>query len=147
MKNQNGLTLIELLATIAIFATVSTLIFGVLLNSQNNYETLSTKNSLSQEANLAITLLKSYHREGQEFSIEYDDTTKKAFIVKGTDVVPLVSDPYSVSIKAGFGQYQDFTSPFIVNDFKQPLFIWLQLYEQSGKSYEIDTTIYSYYGE
>ncbi|MFD2446234.1 PilW family protein [Bacillus sp. CGMCC 1.16607] len=149
MKNEKGLTLIELLATITIFFILGSLIFGVLINSQKNYATLSTKNSLSQEANLAIKIIKNYHYKVEPYTLSYNETKKNVSIIKGAETIPLVSDNYDATFKAGYSQYDPsvLTKSFNVQDFKKPLAIWLQISDKNGKTYEIDTTIFSYYGE
>lgn len=48
MNNEKGLSLVELLATIAILFIVSGIIYGVFFTFNNNYDRISHKNSMDQ---------------------------------------------------------------------------------------------------
>ncbi|TQR38480.1 prepilin-type N-terminal cleavage/methylation domain-containing protein [Lysinibacillus sphaericus] len=55
MKNQNGLTLIELLATIVILAIVSTFIFSILVKTLETNQNIQQETMLRDEADLIIS--------------------------------------------------------------------------------------------
>lgn len=55
IKNQNGLTLIELLATIVILAIVSTLIFSILVKTLETNQNIQQETMLRDEADLIIS--------------------------------------------------------------------------------------------
>ncbi|WP_053367292.1 prepilin-type N-terminal cleavage/methylation domain-containing protein [Bacillus sp. FJAT-27245] len=63
MRNNKGMTLIELLAALSILAIVSGLVYGVLVGANNNYNRLSSKAELSREANLILSTIKNYHEQ------------------------------------------------------------------------------------
>jgi prepilin-type N-terminal cleavage/methylation domain-containing protein len=82
MNNESGLTLIEVLASIAIFSIALILITNVIINSfsyhDKSYDTLK----LGQEANLFITKIRTVHEQVDEYTLKYD-TTGKLYINTG----------------------------------------------------------------
>ncbi len=55
IRNQNGLTLIELLATIVILAIVSTLVFSILKNSLETNRAIQQETMLRDEADIIVS--------------------------------------------------------------------------------------------
>ena len=54
MKNQKGVTLIELLATITILSIIGVIIWNVFIQGTKYSNTAVTKNRLIQESNIVI---------------------------------------------------------------------------------------------
>ncbi len=72
MKNKSGLTLIELLAALAIGTIVIGLAFSVLHSSMKTYQKTESQQLLQQEANLMMTQLRNIHQNNSSYSIEFD---------------------------------------------------------------------------
>lgn len=80
-KNENGLTLIELLAVLAIGTIVIGLAFSVLHTSMNTYKKTEGQQLLQQEANLMVMQLRTIHRENAAYTIEYIPLENGYFII------------------------------------------------------------------
>lgn len=81
INNKNGLTLIELLATLAIGTIVIGLAFSVLHTSMNAYKKSESRQLLQQEANLMLTQLRNIHRNNSSYSIEFDSVERVYLII------------------------------------------------------------------
>lgn len=73
LKNQKGITLIELLATLAISVSLMVLIASVLFQSTRSMEVSDTHVNLRQEANLIITMFSSAQMSSgaSTYTVEY----------------------------------------------------------------------------
>ncbi|MGJ7912310.1 prepilin-type N-terminal cleavage/methylation domain-containing protein [Neobacillus sp. LXY-1] len=150
MKNQKGLTLVELLAAITILLLISSVIFGVLINSNKNYKSLTEKINLNQEANLLLATIRNYHQKqslhsfdsnnNEIYKLKYDPTTKKAYIGTSSATIPLQKDNVDIIIKIDDVEISG--EQTIYPD--DPLYIYIKLYNQQGQSYEIETVIKQY---
>ncbi|OCA91268.1 hypothetical protein A8F94_05250 [Bacillus sp. FJAT-27225] len=147
MKNEKGITLIELLAAIAILSIVSSLVFGVLISSNKNYTKLSAKTDLSREANLIIATIKDYHLKKTSYILDYKDvssTEKRAYIGSSTPDIDLTKKNLNIKIKVGKTNGFEGTFPLTV-DTKEPLYIHLELRDKNvNKPYIIETVIKRY---
>ncbi|MFS0575376.1 type II secretion system protein [Sporosarcina sp. 179-K 3D1 HS] len=77
MKNERGLTLVELLATLALIGVISALIIGVLINGMKASERSTTSQRLQQEANYITEVvrneyLQSYYDYLDEIEFKVD---------------------------------------------------------------------------
>ncbi|MBO1514751.1 PulJ/GspJ family protein [Metabacillus bambusae] len=77
LKHQNGLTLIEVLATLAILSTLLVLIWGVLLNGFNYSKKAQETVLLQQEANLIVTKLTKIHQSYDSYTIMFNQNPIK----------------------------------------------------------------------
>ena len=71
-KYNRGLTLVELLVTIAISTIVMGIAASVLINSMNSYKNIASEQLLQQEANLLLTQLRTIHQQNRSYTISYD---------------------------------------------------------------------------
>jgi prepilin-type N-terminal cleavage/methylation domain-containing protein len=146
MKNQKGLTLIELIAAITIFFIVSSLLFGVYISIQKNYQVQKNQNQIGQDANQIIALIKNYHQKRTSYNnysyrIYYDSTSKITYIEDVTSKQPLGSIPQNVSIQ--YGMDQNFEREDEVIDYN-PIYVKITITNQTGKAYIVDTIISNY---
>lgn len=74
LKNERGITLMELLAALIIFMIFGGIIWGFFFQSLKINETEVTKQQLKQEANLIIASIQEAHIKGQSYSIYINDT-------------------------------------------------------------------------
>ncbi|MBT2684576.1 prepilin-type N-terminal cleavage/methylation domain-containing protein [Bacillus sp. ISL-37] len=142
MNNQKGMSLVELLAVIAILFIISGIIYGVFFTFNNNYDRISHKSSMDQTANLVLATIKQYHQTNDAYWIKYDDSGKKAYIGKDTANHLLGDSLYDMEIKVGYP-----TTTAISNlkiDSQQPLSVLLTLTDQKGQKYEVETTVKRY---
>ena len=145
MKNQKGITLVELLAAISILFIVSGIIYGVFFTFNKNYDHISAKNNLDQEANLILATIKQYHLEQKSYYIKYNSSNKKAFIGNTTADKKLGDDKYYMEIKVGFPEPDNMINDTDTKiDSSQPLRVYLKLTSTQGHSYDVETIVKRY---
>ncbi|MCP8617931.1 prepilin-type N-terminal cleavage/methylation domain-containing protein [Salirhabdus salicampi] len=69
--DSRGITLIELLATLAIIGTVSALVIGIIVTSMNNFHAAEDSNNIRSHANHIIFSLTNVHQRSSEYTIDY----------------------------------------------------------------------------
>ncbi|MEH7276293.1 type II secretion system protein [Neobacillus vireti] len=72
LTNENGITLIEVLATLAIVSFISILLYGVLINGFDYSKKSQEKVSLQQEMNIVVTTITKFHESYGEYDINLD---------------------------------------------------------------------------
>lgn len=86
--NERGITLVELLAALALFGVISVLIWNFFFQALNFNEREVTKNQLQQEANLIVNTIQQLHTKStinsitsstsnNTLTIDYDIDNKK----------------------------------------------------------------------
>jgi prepilin-type N-terminal cleavage/methylation domain-containing protein len=143
MKNEKGLTMIELLAAITILFIISSVIYGVLIGANKNYQQISRKTNLEQEANIIISTVKNYHQNNDTYQVSYSVANKTAFIGSTTADTQLGNNNMDVVIKLGYPDYYGFFGEISI-DATKPVNLYLKLTNHQGQSYEIDTIIKRY---
>lgn len=76
-RNETGLTLVELLVTLAIAFVIMGAVSGVLFQSFRSMEITDTQANLRQEANIIISMISSAHLSSFSASRTYNITYKK----------------------------------------------------------------------
>lgn len=74
MNNQKGITLIEVLVTLAILVIVSGLVYGVFFQSLTSYEKTQSHALLRQEANVILVELTAAHRKLESYTLSSDES-------------------------------------------------------------------------
>ncbi|MEH7384536.1 prepilin-type N-terminal cleavage/methylation domain-containing protein [Bacillus sp. JJ1521] len=151
LRNNGGITLIELLATLAIFSMVSILIYGVLINGMNYSEKSKDNVSRQQEMNILVTTITKAHESYSSYEIVVDqnpDANKIQLIGKdgsGTVVsaVDLSNEHYIYSL---YNSQESDEVPFsnaTTIHTSQPLYIKLIIKDrkQPSQKSEIKTII------
>ena len=140
MKNERGLTLVELLAAITILFIISAIIYSVFLGFNKNYSQISEKNNMDQTANLILATVKQHHLKYDQYKISYDDTKKTAYI--GEKVADnLVGDArYELQLEIGYPDAVAISGSKNI-DSSLPLSIHLTLKDKTGQTYEVKTII------
>jgi len=86
--NEKGITLVELLAALALLGLISVLIWNLFFQSLNFNDRAVTKNQLQQEANLIVNTIQQTHTKNKIKSIKEKDS--KIYIIfindKGQDI-------------------------------------------------------------
>lgn len=85
-KRENGLTLLEVLLSLAILSSVGILIWGVFHQGTSYSKMSMTKNTMQQEANTITTALLNTHRTQESYEINSTDC-KLSIISKTTNKV------------------------------------------------------------
>lgn len=75
VKNERGLTVIEVLATLTILSIIGVVIWNAFFQGYNYSQTAVSKNSMQQEANLIITSLTRIHQTSTEYTISNPNKT------------------------------------------------------------------------
>lgn len=143
MKNQKGMSLVELLAAISILFVVSAIIYGIFFGFSNNYEQISKKNNMNQAANIVITTIKQHHQQHDQYQVSYDQPNKAAYIGVSDANNPLGDSSLEMEIRIGFPEAQAFSGIKII-DSHEPLTVHLKLKNDAGQSYEVETIIKRY---
>lgn len=68
--NQYGITLIELLLTVAILSIVGGIVWGIFFQGVKYSNDAVTINQMQQESNIIITKLKEIHQTSEEYTIQ-----------------------------------------------------------------------------
>lgn len=76
-NNENGVTLIEVLATLTILSLLVGIVFGVFINGINYSNKAKDTVSIQQEANYLLTLLKEQHENQDWYTIEVTNDHKR----------------------------------------------------------------------
>ncbi|WNS74472.1 prepilin-type N-terminal cleavage/methylation domain-containing protein [Bacillus sp. DTU_2020_1000418_1_SI_GHA_SEK_038] len=135
-QNQNGLTLIELLAIISILSIVGVIIWSVFFQGVKYSNNAVTRNQMQQEANIITTKLKEIHLTSEKYSIvsnngiiavTYDDKngTSQEVIFENSNL-----EFSSTSINNRIPKETDTRFTLIVTD------------KDSGNSHSITTLLY-----
>lgn len=99
-KNQFGLTLIEVLATVTILSIVTVLIYGVFSTGLHQYSQAKEDVLIQQEANYLLTILKERHENDDSYTITVDESHQKVTINtnKSSDTLIIESEKYTYQI-------------------------------------------------
>lgn len=72
LSNDDGITLIEVLATLAIMSIISILLYGVLMNGFDYSKKSQEKVSIQQEMNIVVTSITKFHESYESYQIKVD---------------------------------------------------------------------------
>ncbi|UCZ52142.1 type II secretion system GspH family protein [Bacillus shivajii] len=151
-KNQSGITLLELLASLTISLIIIGLLSAVLISSFTQTERTQSHIHLRQEANAIVLELRRIHSEGN-YQLCYEDEklflgsvtlhslTREQITVRGIEDssgerILLENNGSTMSESSP----ADCNSPMLINN-NHPLIVTLILIDESGQEYEIDTVI------
>ncbi|MDS9471346.1 type II secretion system protein [Sporosarcina pasteurii] len=87
MKNEKGLTLIELLAVLAIIGLITTLIGSVLINGLKASDRSSTNQRLQQEANYITEMIRNEYLKLEDDSIEFIIDNENQYLKMDGDII------------------------------------------------------------
>ncbi|WP_223591141.1 PulJ/GspJ family protein [Neobacillus bataviensis] len=76
-RDESGLTLVEVLATLAIFSMVAVIIWSVFFQGFNFSEKAISKNFMLQESNILVTNLKRVHQKLIKYEIKSENCSIK----------------------------------------------------------------------
>jgi type II secretory pathway component PulJ len=76
IRNHRGISLVEVLVTLAILSLVGIIIWGVFFQGFSFSKKMESKNALQQEANLIITNLTKVHQTSTEYQISNTTDTE-----------------------------------------------------------------------
>ncbi|MEY2192666.1 type II secretion system protein [Neobacillus sp. BF23-41] len=151
LQNEDGITLIELLATLAILSIIGSLLYGVLLNGIDYSKKSKATVSLQQEMNIIITNINKVHESYGSYNIVVNrnpDASKIQLLVKdstGTVIrtIELSNTDYEYSL---FDYHGTTEVPFLnttsVNT-SEPLYLKIIIKDKKNPSqtYEVKTII------
>jgi len=143
MKNERGLTLVELLGAITILFIISGIIYSVFLGFNKNYSQISEKNSMDQTANIILATVKQHHLKYDQYKISYDEKKKTAYIGEKTADKPVGDSRYKLQIELGYPEAAAFSGSKNI-DSSLPLSIHLILNDKTGQTYEVKTIVKRY---
>ncbi|WP_284036116.1 prepilin-type N-terminal cleavage/methylation domain-containing protein [Neobacillus sp. 114] len=154
MKDEKGITLIELLVALSILVIISSLLYGALVDVNKNYRQISERNSLRQDANRILATLTNYHQKKtlhyvdpatnkETYKIKYDPSSQTAYIGQSSANIPLADSGQKIELKVGQPNYQEIPNEQTIDPYK-PLYVNFKLIDNTGISYEINTIIKQY---
>ncbi|NRD76015.1 prepilin-type N-terminal cleavage/methylation domain-containing protein [Bacillus sp. BRMEA1] len=104
MKNESGLTIIELLVTIFILFIISSILYSVLIGINKNSQQISSNTNLEEEANIALTTIKNFQLTKSIYVLSFDSNKKVYLIGNSSPSQPLGSTDISkLTIDDGYG--------------------------------------------
>lgn len=137
--NEKGITLVELLAALSLFAIVSALVMTVLFNVFQNSENISDNAQLRQDANLLVSTLRSHYNQG-DFKVGLNDNN--SLLIDGQEVnSSMTSSIDELELKNGENSISAVNDSMIVTADGTPLSINLTLKNEAGQTYNLFTTI------
>lgn len=140
LKNNRGLTLLEVLAVIAIGSIVSILVWSAFNSSVKTYHKTAEHIDLRQEANILIETLSNLHKRKETINIRYDSETKKLYI--NEDLFNKKNYKIDVFFRGSANEDLFSGSNQITNlQHERLLRLHFHLYDDNGNEYEIQTTI------
>ena len=136
MRNERGLTLVELLAVLVLVGIISALIMGAFFNGIKAADRSTTKQMLQQEANYITEVvrneyLKSVNKNIIELKIENDN-----HILKMNSKI--ISEGYEYFFEEPKDEDEELLTTIFVNPKKQSAPFVLTI-ERNGQSYSFDT--------
>lgn len=152
LQNQFGLTLIELLAALTIFAIISGVLFGVLNQSFKQSDITRNHIDLRQEANLIISKLRQLH-QGDNYNLCYEngkiylDSSKSDSLAnEGITLKGVANDSNVKILFENNGSFIKETNNVLCSspleiDTSKPLFVSIVLIDEDEDKFEINTTI------
>lgn len=104
MRNQKGVTLVELLAVLAVAGIITVLIASVLSTGSNASNRTATKQQLQQEANIIVEKIRAHYLLNEkedgipdEFLVKVNDEEDKLFIEDDTGII-LLSEGFEYNL-------------------------------------------------
>ena len=151
-RNESGITLIELLATISIIAIISSLLWGALTVTFKQSERTEEHVNLRQEANMIVTKLRTMHLQGNyqlcyEGGKVYFDSGKKDSLASDGITIEGLHDSLNGDVLfENSGNIVKQNLPIDCNnmlniDTSDPLSVTLKIKDQKNNTFEIDTVI------
>ncbi len=93
MKNQAGITLIELLATLTILSFLLGIIYSVFSNGLQYSSKAKNTVSIQQEANYLLTVLKEQHEKVNSYTVTVNNDHKKVVINNSNNETFTIDNP------------------------------------------------------
>ncbi|WKA52392.1 type II secretion system protein [Planococcus liqunii] len=89
MKNQKGITLVELLAVLAITGIIIVLIFSVLLTGSNASHRTAAKQQMQQEANYIVEVVRNEYLKlhGPKINLKIEGVGEQQKLKMGSQVI------------------------------------------------------------
>lgn len=147
MNNEYGITLVELLAVLAISGIVITLVTSLLVTTFKQKDITQAHVDLRQEANYIVTKIRNMHHENMEYNLCYQDgkiyldnekkqsLASEKFRIKGTKDGVLLKNEDALELSESNPCPSEKFNPDI------PLIVTLTLVDENNKEFEIDTVI------
>lgn len=92
-KKQTGLTLIEVLATVAILSIVTVIVYGVFANGLHYSSEAEDTVLIQQEANYILMILKEQHEKSESYTITVSDDYTKVVISNSNHETITIDNP------------------------------------------------------
>lgn len=93
--DEKGITLVELLAALALFGIISVLLWNLFFQALNFNDRAVTQNQLQQEANLIVSTIQQLHTKSTITAIEID--TDESLKITSLDKDCILSEPIKFS--------------------------------------------------
>ncbi|HZG60707.1 MAG TPA: prepilin-type N-terminal cleavage/methylation domain-containing protein [Anoxybacillus sp.] len=136
LKSQRGLTLIELLAVLALLAIVGTVVTSGLINSMKAYQSSTEHINLRQEANLLIETISNLHKRNEDCVIDYNPTNKTLSI----NGQPFNTKGYQILFSYNSSDYNKSIQSKNLS-IENPVMIKFKLIDQQEREFEVQTKL------
>jgi Tfp pilus assembly protein PilV len=92
IKDERGLTLIEVLVTLILSMMIFGILFSILTRSVQNFHFIEGHTTIRQEANIVLTELNTVHKKTAAYSLSVDSTTKLLKVTYSDATVTLIGN-------------------------------------------------------
>lgn len=146
IRNQRGLSLVELLAVLAILSFLGTIIWSVFFQGYNFSKRAVTKNMLQQDANLIVTNLTKIHQTSEQYTIS---TTSSITNAPGCNTIKVSytnqdNSDHTLSFdKTGFCYSTDVTGTFNPNE-DNKINLKITIYDQEDPNNKVEVNAFLY---
>ena len=100
MKNEKGITLVELIAALAIVGIITVVIASVLMTGTSSADRTASKQQLQQEANYIVEAMRAKYLEENTDILIITATDNSISIKRDDGVEEIISDSYEYELKS-----------------------------------------------
>lgn len=145
IRNERGLTLVELLATLTIIAFIGIIIWNVFLQGSKYAQNAGSKNSMIQEANFVIANLLKIHQTSDSYTINQNSSCSVTVTyTKGSVQQTQVFDDQKLCISISLNNLPGTINPNLID---VPLTLTVSDKQNSNNTISVNSTLYRVKGE
>ena len=139
-RNQEGITLVEVLATIAILSFIGVIIWNLFFQGYQFSKKSVTKNNLIQETNIFISDLTKIHQTASDYTLKKSGTCGVTVISDGKQILNNINPDICYSI---FINNIELSSTTITSDIDQvPITVIISDKNDKENNISINTVLY-----
>jgi prepilin-type N-terminal cleavage/methylation domain-containing protein len=142
MKNERGLTLIEVLAAVTVLSIIGVIVWNAFFQGYEYSQTAVSKNTMNQEANLIITNLTRIHQTSESYTLSNIDNTIVLTVTKPEPSKTIKFEHSQMEFVIDLKGHSMTIDPTKTEDKKIDLTITIKDKNDSSNQVEVDTILY-----